>query len=230
MKFSLRLLTLNLFSLILFLVVLIEILNGGTLVTFDHSLSTAIHQIRSTSLTSLSIVIDIVFDLIPMVAISILLSIFFLRRYCNKFAFFFGITMLFDAFVVLVLKELVKRPRPLGDIITKTDFGFPSGHTANAVVFFGFLTYLAMHKIKSKTFKVIIISLSSFMILLIGFSRIYLNVHWLTDVISGFGLGVYILTGSIMLKEYTGKLKCASKDNTILLTRKNVSDFTVFLI
>jgi undecaprenyl-diphosphatase len=213
MKFSLRILLINLVSLIIFFSVFLEILNEGALLRLDHSLLALIEQTRTTSLTSLSIAIDIVFDLIPMIAISILLSIFLLRRYCNKFALFFAITVLFDAFAVLVLKELVKRPRPLEGIISKTDFAFPSGHTANAVVFFGFLTYLVMHKSKSKTIKGITISLSSFMIFLIGFSRIYLNVHWLTDVIGGFGLGLYILTGSIMLKEYTGKLKCTSKNN-----------------
>jgi undecaprenyl-diphosphatase len=213
MKFSLRILLINLVSLIIFFSVFLEILNEGALLRLDHSLPALIEQIRITSLTSTSIIIDIVFDLIPMIAISILLSIFLLRRYCNKFALFFAITVLFDAFAVLVLKELVKRPRPLEGIISKTDFAFPSGHTANAVVFFGFLTYLVMHKSKSKTIKGITISLSSFMIFLIGISRIYLNAHWLTDVIGGFGLGLYILTGSIMLKEYTGKLKCASKNN-----------------
>ncbi|MCC7573240.1 MAG: phosphatase PAP2 family protein [Candidatus Methanofastidiosum sp.] len=147
-----------------------------------------------------------------MIVISILLSVFLLKRYCNKFALFFAVTVLSDALVVLVLKELVKRPRPLEGIISKTDFAFPSGHTANAVVFFGFLTYLVMHKIESKIIKGITITLSSFMILLIGFSRIYLNVHWLTDVIGGFALGLFILTGSILLKEYTGKLNCASKN------------------
>lgn len=211
MKFSVKILILNLVSFIMFLFVFIDILNWGTLLRLDQSLPALIEQIRIAPLTSTSIFIDIVFDLIPMIAISILLSIFLLRRYCNKFALFFAITVFFDALVVLILKEIVKRPRPLEGIIPKTDFAFPSGHTANAVVFFGFLTYLVMHKSKSRIIKGITISLSCFMILLIGFSRIYLNVHWLTDVIGGFGLGLYILTLSVMIKEHTGKFDCNKK-------------------
>lgn len=203
----------NTFFLILFLVVLLEVLNNGTLVQLDLFLNMAMPQIRTSFFTSLSILIDVIFDLVSMIVISILLSVFLLRRYCKKFALFFSMTILLDALVLLVLKEIIMRPRPLNGIISKTDFSFPSGHTADAVVFFGFLTYLIMHKSESRAIKGITISISSFMILLIGFSRIYLNVHWLTDVIGGFALGLFILTGSILLKEYTGKLSCAPKNS-----------------
>ena len=213
MRTSVNIVFINTFFLILFLVVLLEVLNNGTLVQLDLFLNMAMPQIRTSFFTSLSILIDVIFDLISMIIISILLSVFLLRRYCKKFALFFSMTILVDALVLLVLKEIIMRPRPLNGIISKTDFSFPSGHTADAVVFFGFLTYLIMHKSESRAIKGITISISSFMILLIGFSRIYLNAHWLTDVIGGFALGLFILTGSILLKEYTGKLSCAPKNS-----------------
>ena len=211
MRTSVNTAIVNLFSLMVFFYVLIEVLNSGRLVKLDLLLNMLTPQIRTTFLTSLSILIDTIFDLIPMIGISILLSVFLWRRYCKKFALFFSITILVDALVVLILKETIKRARPLNGIIPKTDFAFPSGHTADAVIFFGFLTYLIMQKSKSRTIKGIAICISAFMILLIGFSRIYLNIHWLTDVIGGLGLGLFILTGSILLKEYTGKLNCVSK-------------------
>ncbi len=213
MRTSVNIVFINTFFLILFLVVLLEVLNNGTLVQLDLFLNMAMPQIRTSFFTSLSILIDVIFDLISMIIISILLSVFLLRRYCKKFALFFSMTILLDALVLLILKEIIMRPRPLNGIISKTDFSFPSGHTADAVVFFGFLTYLIMHKSESRAIKGITISISSFMILLIGFSRIYLNVHWLTDVIGGFALGLFILTGSILLKEYTGKLSCVAKNS-----------------
>ena len=213
MRTSVNIVIINTFSLILFLAVVLEVLNNGTLVQLDFFLSMATPQIRNSFFTSLSILIDVIFDLVSMIVISILLSVFLLRRYCKKFALFFSMTILLDAIVLLVLKEIIMRARPLNGIISKTDFSFPSGHTAGAVVFFGFLTYLIMHKSESRAIKGVTISISSFMILLIGFSRIYLNVHWLTDVIGGFALGLFILTGSILLKEYTGKLSCNPKNS-----------------
>ena len=211
MRTSVNTVLVNLVSLMVFFYVLIEVLKDGALVKLDLLINMLMPQIRTTFLTSLSGLIDTIFDLIPMIGISILLSVFLWRRYCKKFALFFSITILVDALIVLVLKEIIKRARPLNGIISKTDFAFPSGHTANAVIFFGFLTYLILHKSNSRTVKGIAMSISAFMILLIGFSRLYLNIHWLTDVIGGLGLGLFVLTGSILLKEYTGKLNCDSK-------------------
>jgi len=208
MRISKSIVIINAFSLILFLAVFLEALSSGSLVKLDLFLNMAIPQIRNSFFTSLSFLIDVIFDLVSMIVISILLSVFLLKRYCKKFALFFSMTILLDALVILVLKEMTMRARPLNGIIPKTDFAYPSGHTADAVVFFGFLTYLVMHKSKSRIIKGITVSISSFMIILIGFSRIYLNVHWLTDVIGGFALGLFILTGSILLKEYTGKFNC----------------------
>lgn len=212
MKTSVSIVIVNIFSLILFFMVFLEALNNGTLVELDLFLNTAMTQIRNSFFTSLSILIDVIFDLISMIVISILLSIFLLKRYCKKFALFFSMTILLDALVIIALKDIIMRARPLNGIIPKADFAYPSGHTADAVVFFGFLTYLVMRKSESHMIKGITISISSFMIILIGFSRLYLNVHWLTDVIGGFALGLFILTGSILLKEYTGKLNCTSKN------------------
>ena len=211
MRTSVNTVLVNLVSLMVFFYVLIEVLKDGALVKLDLLINMLTPQIRTTFLTSLSVLIDTIFDLIPMIGISILLSVFLWKRYCKKFALFFSITILVDALMVLVLKEIIKRARPLNGMIPKTDFAFPSGHTANAVIFFGFLTYLILHKSNSRTVKGIAMSISAFMILLIGFSRLYLNIHWLTDVIGGLGLGLFVLTGSILLKEYTGKLNCDSK-------------------
>lgn len=213
MRTSVSIVIVNIFSLILFFVIFLEVLSSGILVELDLFLNTAMPQIRNSFFTSLSILIDVIFDLISMIVISILLSVFLLKRYCKKFALFFSMTITLDALVIIALKDINMRARPLNGIISKTDFAYPSGHTADAVVFFGFLTYLIMHKSESRAIKGVTISISSFMILLIGFSRIYLNVHWLTDVIGGFALGLFILTGSILLKEYTGKLSCNPKNS-----------------
>ncbi|KYC49802.1 MAG: Undecaprenyl-diphosphatase [Candidatus Methanofastidiosum methylothiophilum] len=212
MKKIKTILIVNILSLVIFFLTLADILNEGKLYKIDLFVNIVIPQIRNSFVTTLSILIEIVFDLISMIVISILLSLFLLRRYCIKFALFFSMTILADALMIVILKDVISRARPVNGIISKTDFAFPSGHTADAVVFFGFLTYLILNKSESRTIKVIAMSISSFMVILIGFSRIYLNVHWLTDVIGGLGLGMYILTLSILLKENTGKLKCASKN------------------
>ncbi len=106
--------------------------------------------------------------------------------------------MLADAFILFIIKLLFKIPRPLSNFITETDFSFPSGHATTAVVFFGILSYLILKKYKNVNFEVITASI--FMVLLIGSTRLYLGIHWLSDIIGGFALGIFILTTSIIIK------------------------------
>ena len=119
-------------------------------------------------------------------------------KHHKKEAAFLSITMLADAFILFIIKLLFKIPRPLSNFITETDFSFPSGHATTAVVFFGILSYLILKKYKNVNFEVITASI--FMVLLIGSTRLYLGIHWLSDIIGGFALGIFILTTSIIIK------------------------------
>lgn len=87
----------------------------------------------------------------------------------------------------LVLKSILQRPRPNEyRIINETGYSFPSGHSMISMAFYGFIIYLIYKKIKNKYLKWISIILLSILILMIGFSRIYLGVHFVSDVLAGF--------------------------------------------
>lgn len=96
-----------------------------------------------------------------------------------------------------ILKYLIQRTRPIEMLIEKTTYSFPSGHATLAVAFFGMLIYLFTNKIKNKTLRYSFIIGNVLLILIIGFSRIYLNVHWLTDVLAGYVLGLICIACSI---------------------------------
>lgn len=95
------------------------------------------------------------------------------------------------------LKAIFARPRPMGEQLTTAGgMSFPSGHAMISLVFYGFIAYLLLrHLIPrwNKTACVII----GVLIFLIGFSRIYLNVHYITDVLAGFALGSVILLAMV---------------------------------
>ena len=80
-------------------------------------------------------------------------------------------------------------------------FSFPSGHILAAVVFFGFFIYLSIRYLKSKNLKFILTTLFIFTTLMIGISRLILNVHWLSDLIGGLFLGLFLVLGAIFIKE-----------------------------
>ena len=93
-----------------------------------------------------------------------------------------------------LLKFILRRPRPIDfRIVNETGFSFPSGHSMVSMAFYGFLIYLIYKNIKNKYLKYILMSLLFILIILIGISRIYLGVHYTSDVLAGFLISISYL-------------------------------------
>ena len=99
------------------------------------------------------------------------------------------------------------RPRPQSAVYAEYSFSFPSGHATIAVAFYGFLTYLLIRRAPSWKRKVNISFLGILTILAIGFSRIYLAEHYLSDVWGGYLVGAMWLIVAISLSEWLGSKK-----------------------
>jgi undecaprenyl-diphosphatase len=97
-----------------------------------------------------------------------------------------------------ITKHLVGRLRPLDGLIPETGLSFPSQHSLMAIIFFSLVIFLFTEKIKNKVLKYLFIFSNLFLIILIGFSRIYLRVHYFSDVMAGFALGLFWLTFLIL--------------------------------
>lgn len=92
------------------------------------------------------------------------------------------------------LKFIIQRPRPTEfRIINESGYSFPSGHSMVSAAFYGFLIYLIYKNVKNKYLKWSLITLLNLVILTIGISRIYLGVHYTSDVIAGFLISVSYL-------------------------------------
>lgn len=93
-----------------------------------------------------------------------------------------------------LLKRLLQRPRPTEfRIIEEAGYSFPSGHSMVSMAFYGYLIYLIYRFVKNKYLKWISIVLLSLLICLIGISRIYLGVHYTSDVLGGFLISISYL-------------------------------------
>ncbi len=94
----------------------------------------------------------------------------------------------------MIVKILLQRTRPLASLITETGYSFPSGHATMAMIVFGTILYAFQDDIKNIFLRYAFILGNILMIGVIGFSRIYFRVHWLSDVLAGFCLGLFVIT------------------------------------
>jgi len=122
--------------------------------------------------------------------------IFWLYKYYRE-----AVYVLFTPLAALVnsiVKIIVDRPRPTANFVqilaTETDTSFPSGHVNFYTVFFGFLFACLFFVPRIPKFvRYFIQIISIFLIVAISFSRVYLGVHWVSDTIGGYLLGLLIL-------------------------------------
>lgn len=109
-----------------------------------------------------------------------------------------GFSIISNLVIVTILNQLLKnilqRPRPNEfRIIEETGYSFPSGHSMVSMAFYGYLIYLIYRYVKNKYVKWVLIVLLSILICTIGISRIYLGVHYTSDVLGGFLISISYL-------------------------------------
>jgi len=104
--------------------------------------------------------------------------------------------------LMLLLKQLFQRKRPLSPLLRAAKgLSFPSGHAIMAVTFYGLLIYILQHTITNDWLRGFITALLVMLILLIGFSRVYLRVHYASDVTAGFIIGsLWLIISLFVLK------------------------------
>lgn len=102
-----------------------------------------------------------------------------------------------------ILKHIVQRPRPTEfRLIDESGYSFPSGHSMVSAAFYGLLIYIIFKKVRNTYLKTFLISLLVLLIIAIGTSRIYLGVHYTSDVLAGFLISIsYLIV-------FTNSVKC----------------------
>lgn len=112
----------------------------------------------------------------------------------KKYGIYVLINLLLSSGINSILKLIFVRERPLDMLISQGGYSYPSGHSFVSLAFYGFLIYLVTKMDLKPKIKNIIIVLLVLLISLIGISRIYLGVHYPSDVLGGFICGlIYLL-------------------------------------
>jgi undecaprenyl-diphosphatase len=196
---QLLVLFISLLSLIGFLFVA---LLKSSFVPIDVNVNSWSASIQMSSLTQIAEIVAYCFDTTPLLAASLLIATCLFYKNYKKNAFLLLGAMGGDAAIITAVKTLVHSERPLNGIMQDTGFSFPSGHVTSSVVFFGLLTYFVFQYWESSNRKTLSSMFSVAIAILVGFDRLYLNVHWFSDVLGGYLLGVFWLTFSILVFQY----------------------------
>ena len=102
----------------------------------------------------------------------------------------------------IILKNILAIERPnINPLIDIGGFGYPSGHSINAAVFFGMCAIMVLRYSTNKSLKIGLTAFAIISIFLVGLSRIYLGVHTVTDVIGGYIAGIVVICGVILIEK-----------------------------
>ena len=134
------------------------------------------------------------------ILITILVLIFFKNK---KYGIFMSLDLIFITILQYILKYTFTRTRPIDiNLIEENGYSFPSGHSLTAMAFYGFIIYLIYTSKINKKSKLIYIILLSLLIFVTGFSRIYLGVHFFTDVMGAFSFSIaFLIVYTHIIKE-----------------------------
>lgn len=132
---------------------------------------------------------------------TIIFSLFLLFKK-KKYFLHTGIACLLGVIIESILKIIIKKPRPTDEfwpLTNETTYSFPSGHSFMSMVLYGMLIYFVCKEVKNKKLRYFAVCIFSLIIFLVGLSRIYLGVHYATDVVGGYILGLVFLVLYIKL-------------------------------
>lgn len=172
---------------------------------FDHDLSRMIYSYRTPFMTQIALGITFLGGSIWLTIASVALMLFLILKKYYRAALIFIFTFSTGVLLNLLLKHIIARARPeIEPLLEEIFYSYPSGHSMNAFIFYALVAYLTYHISRNLPVSLGVVFVSSILILSIGISRIYLGVHYPSDVLAGFlGGTVWFLTVLVITKTLT---------------------------
>lgn len=184
----------------------------GETISFDETVRNAVHQTATPLLTDAMKVFTFIGSTVFLVGLFLVVAfaLYYLKH--KRALVLFAITMVGEVILLTSLKRSFQRarPEPFFGYVLPDSFSFPSGHSLSSFCFYGILAWLITARMENRKLKIIVWTLAASIILLVGLSRIYLGVHYPSDVLAGFAAGlvwvVTVATGDFFLKRRVKKL------------------------
>jgi membrane-associated phospholipid phosphatase len=168
-----------------------DLLTGDPLVRFDRATATYLHSLATPPLTTFFLVVTALGSVETVVLLGVIVAGVLARRRQWLYLGTWITAVGGSAVLNHLLKDLFARPRPFFEhpLLLETSYSFPSGHAMDSFVVYGMLAYFAVLALKSWRARTAVVFGAALLVLLIGFSRMYLGVHYFSDVVAGYAAG-----------------------------------------
>ncbi|MBX4210500.1 phosphatase PAP2 family protein [Candidatus Parcubacteria bacterium] len=195
-KNSQQAIAISIASLVLFVLLAITPFRG-VLKNVDLASQTFIEIHRSPALTSFMVIVTNVASPLYLFILSIIFSVLLILFNKTRGVGTFFLSMCAGLIIETILKHFLGVLRPTGGIVHATSGSFPSGHATMATIFFVNTINVVRHHTKHPVLQTLFMAFSVLAILCIAVSRVYLGVHWLTDVFGGVLLGLFCFSATV---------------------------------
>ena len=192
----------KIYGLIVFIATLVFIgvavgVQTGYLDGFDDAVRYRVYSMRSDKLTVFWRLITHSGDRYVVIILGIILLL--IKSLREKYGVKFAIATLSSTALYQIMKYIFQRPRPdlALRLIEQGGYSFPSGHSMNCLVSYGILIYLLLRYCENRRLAKLLSFGLGLLTILIGFSRVYVGVHYPTDIIGGWSLGIAVLVAMI---------------------------------
>ena len=189
-----------------------EMLQGDTQ-HFDQIIREWVHRYASPGMTSAMTAISLLGYNILIVELAIALAIFARLRW-RRALLWLAVAMTGSLVLDLTLKYIYHRTRPTAYFgLAPHSYSFPSGHALCSFCFYGVVAGLLSARIKSLALQMVIWCLAAALVIAIGVSRIYLGVHYPSDVVAGY-LAATVWVGTVIVLDHVRRVRKGSKKKT----------------
>lgn len=180
-------------------------ISNKKIVSFDDRISEYIQSLNSAVLTNIMKLFTFIGSgsVIAVIVIIALILFYAILRHRSELVLLIGVVV-GSALLNVVLKIIFHRARPtINRLIEVSGYSFPSGHSMAAFTLYGILSFLLWKHISSYQGRTLLIIVSVLMIAMIGISRIYLGVHYPSDVLGGFLVsGIWLILSIWTFQKY----------------------------
>lgn len=128
--------------------------------------------------------------------------LWFLSKKWYEELWFYLVSVMGANAAFVTIKMIVQRLRPDSDLLSLSTYSFPSGHATMATAMAMAVYFIFSQRVHRVSVRVCLLAFCISWIVLISFSRVYLDVHWLSDVIAGIGLGLFWVSFVVLVKRF----------------------------